>query len=106
LRHGSHRRHGNVPQFRCVTPEYKVAHNGFDDEQAGLADDNVADRALVLCEPLCFILNKNGKLQIIVLKNAVQDVYDRDTLAEAESHFVNDSGSLPLSDTAYSKTTR
>ena len=50
----------------------------------------MADKELVLCEPLCFISNKFGKLTLNVLKNAVTDFYNIDDLVEAKIRLLHD----------------
>jgi len=43
---------------------------------------NITDKELVLCNLLCILVNKYGKQSLKVLKSAVTDLYDVDTLAE------------------------
>jgi len=45
---------------------------------------------LVLCNPLCSLVNKYDKQSLKVLKSAVTDLYDVDTLAESEARLLND----------------
>jgi hypothetical protein len=58
----------------------------------------MADKELVLCEPLCFIVNKFGKLAMKVMKSTVMDFYDVDTLAAAKSRLLDDVNLMDIAD--------
>lgn len=59
----------------------------------------MADSGLVLCEPLCFLLNKFKKQpQLNVLKQAVVDFYCIDDIIEAKQRLLDDVGLLSISD--------
>lgn len=58
----------------------------------------MADRALVLNEPLCFLIGKLSKLPLNVLKSAACDFYDNNALAEAKSRLLDDVNNLSLTD--------
>jgi len=50
----------------------------------------MADRELVLCDALCFLLSKFFRISVKVLKSAVIDFYDIDTLVEAKVRLLDD----------------
>ena len=54
----------------------------------------MADRSIVLCEPLCFIVNKFSKLQLNVLKAAIADFYAIDAVADAKQRLLDDVSKL------------
>ena len=59
----------------------------------------MADSGLVLCEPLCFLLNKFKKQpQLNVLKQAVVDFYCIDDITEAKQRLLDDVSLLSISD--------
>lgn len=55
----------------------------------------MAEKPLILCAPLCFLVNKLGKTQLNVLKSVVSDFYDVDTIVEAKSLLLEDISRLP-----------
>ena len=50
----------------------------------------MADRAVVLCAPLCFIANRIGSTEIKVLKNVLKDYYGVDDIAVAKQRLIED----------------
>lgn len=59
----------------------------------------MAESGLVLCEPLCFLLNKYRKQsQLSVLKSAVVDFYSIYDITEAKQRLLDDVGLLSISD--------
>ena len=54
----------------------------------------MAECELVLCEPLCFLINKFGNLNVKILKNVVADFYDVNTIGEAKKRLLDDVGKL------------
>lgn len=58
----------------------------------------MADKELVLCEPMCFLVNKYGKLSPKVLKNALTEFYSIDTLATAKIRFLDDVNLMEFSE--------
>jgi hypothetical protein len=58
----------------------------------------MADRELVLCDALCFLVNKFGKQSLKVLKSAIIDFYDIDILAEAKNRLLYDVNLMELPD--------
>jgi len=58
----------------------------------------MADKELVLCNPLCWLVNKYGKQSLKVLKSAVTDLYDVDTLAESKARLLNDVNLMDFTD--------
>ena len=58
----------------------------------------MADRTLVLCSPLCFILEKFGNKSIKLLRSALVDFYDIAAVSEAKARLLNDVSSLNLTD--------
>jgi hypothetical protein len=61
----------------------------------------MADRKLILCAPLCFLLSKFGKTHVSVLKRTLHDFYNVDeiTVAKNQLHddleYLNLTGTLP-----------
>lgn len=58
----------------------------------------MADRALALCEPLCFLVNRFGKTQLKLLKSVTSDFYDADAISGAKCLLMDDIGRLKLED--------
>ena len=58
----------------------------------------MADKELVLCNPLCFLVNQFGKQSLKVLKSAVIDFYDVDTLAESKVRLLDDVNLMDFAD--------
>ena len=58
----------------------------------------MADRSLVLCEPLCFLMNRYGKTQLKLLKSITSDFYDADAISGAKRLLMDDIGRLCLED--------
>lgn len=58
----------------------------------------MADKELVLCNPLCFLVNKFGKQSIKALKSAVTDFYDVDTLVESKVRLLHDVNLMDFTD--------
>lgn len=50
----------------------------------------MVDNELVLCEPMCFLVNKYGKLSPKVLKNALIEFYSVDILTSAKIRLLED----------------
>ena len=50
----------------------------------------MAERAVVLCAPLCFIVNRIGNTEIKVLKNVLKDYYSVDDIAAAKQRLIED----------------
>ena len=50
----------------------------------------MADGPFVLCDTLCFIVNKYGKVTEKVLKSAMSDFYTVDCLSEAKLRLLSD----------------
>ena len=57
----------------------------------------MATRQLILCSPLCFLLNKYGKVQLNLLKTAVSEFYSVDSIVEAKCQLLDDAESATLS---------
>ena len=57
----------------------------------------MADTPVVLCDVLCFVVNKFGKTTLKSLKSALTDFYTSDVLAHAKSQLLKDVDSLNLS---------
>ena len=49
---------------------------------------------LVLCSPLCFLVKKYCQTQVKVLKSALLDFYDGDTLSKAKQQLFSDFSSI------------
>ena len=49
----------------------------------------MADRAVVLCAPLCFRVNRIGNTEIKVLKNVLKDYYGVDDIAAAKQRLID-----------------
>jgi hypothetical protein len=60
--------------------------------------NNMADKELVLCEPMCFLVNKYGKLSPKVLKSALTDFYSVDTLAAAKIRLLEDANMMDFTE--------
>jgi hypothetical protein len=58
----------------------------------------MAAKQLVLSDPLCFIVNKLGKVPLIPLKKLLNDFYSAEDIAKAKSQLLRDIESLDLSD--------
>lgn len=58
----------------------------------------MADKELVLCNPLCFLVNKFGKQPIKALKSAVIDFYDVNTLVESKVRLLHDINLMDFTD--------
>ena len=58
----------------------------------------MADRALVLCDPLCFLSCKYGERRLNVLTSAINDFYDANVIGEAKGRLLDDVNNLPLTD--------
>ena len=58
----------------------------------------MADRELVLCEPLCFMLNRNGKSKLKSLKRVIIDFCSPEVISAAENRLLDDAGNLMLTD--------
>lgn len=50
----------------------------------------MADRQLVISEPLCFLVNKLTTLPLFTLKSVLEDFYDGDAISEAKSRLLDD----------------
>ena len=57
----------------------------------------MADENVVLCDVLCFLVNKFGKVATKTIKGILSDFYSVDKLAAAKSQLVNDIDKLNLS---------
>ena len=58
----------------------------------------MADRRLVLSEPLCFIVSKLGKIERKAIKSVALDFYRSEDIADAKSKLLSDVSLLQLSD--------
>lgn len=58
----------------------------------------MADKELVLCNPLCFLVNKFGKQSVKALKSAITDFYDVDTLVESKVRLLHDVNLMDFTD--------
>jgi hypothetical protein len=58
----------------------------------------MAERALVLCDLLCFLVTKFGKTQLNMLKSAAVDFYNVDTIVVAKVRLLEDLSSLYITD--------
>ena len=56
----------------------------------------MAADVLVLCNPLCFLLNRYGKTGVKVLKSAALDFYNADELIPAKRRLIQDVDNLEL----------
>ena len=56
----------------------------------------MAARQLILSSPLCFLVNKYGKIQLNTLKSVVVDFYCVETIVEAKSQLLDDVETLNL----------
>ena len=54
----------------------------------------MVEKPLVLCAPLCFLVNKFGNAQLNTLKSVVSDFYDVDIIVEAKSLLLEDVSKL------------
>ena len=54
----------------------------------------MADRAVVLCAPLCFIANRIGNTEVKVLKNVLKDYYSADDIAVAKQRLIEDADTI------------
>ena len=61
--------------------DYKVADK---------VQDKMADSAIVLCNPLCFLLCRYGRDAVKQLKSALLDFYSAADLATAKSQLLDD----------------
>ena len=52
----------------------------------------------MLCNPLCFLVNKFGKQSMKALKSAVTDFYDVDTLVESKVRLLHDVNLMDFTD--------
>ena len=52
--------------------------------------NNMADDKVVICNPLCFLLNRFGKTAVKHLKSALLDFYDVKDLSEAKNYLLDD----------------
>ena len=50
----------------------------------------MADRQLIICEPLCFLVNKLTSLPSFTLKSVIEDFYDADAISEAKTRLMDD----------------
>jgi len=57
----------------------------------------MADSSFVLCDVLCYLMNKYGKVAMRLLKTAVMDFYTVDVLADAKVRLQNDILAMNLS---------
>ena len=57
----------------------------------------MADGSVVLCDALCFIVNKHGKVQENTLKSVLTDFYDVECLSKAKLRLMEDIDKLNLS---------
>jgi len=60
----------------------------------------MATRQLILSDPLCFIVNKYGKVPLKPLKNTLIDFYSAEDITRAKSQLLTDIESLNLTDKA------
>ena len=58
----------------------------------------MADRALVLCKPLCFLLNRYGKTELKSLERVMVDFYSPEVIAAAKNRLIDEVGMLMLTD--------
>jgi len=58
----------------------------------------MADRRLVLSEPLCFIVSKLGKVERKAIKSVALDFYRSEDIADAKNKLLSDANLLQLSD--------
>ena len=58
----------------------------------------MADRALVLCEPLCFLLNRFGKTELKSLERVMVDFYSPEVITAAKNRLIDDVEMLMLTD--------
>jgi len=58
----------------------------------------MASRELALSEPLCFICNKIGKIDVEILKSRVIDFFRPEYIAAAKVKLMDDVGKLKLTD--------
>ena len=58
----------------------------------------MADRDLVLCKPLCFMLNRYGKSELKSLKSVIIDFYSPEVITAAKNCLLDDAGNLMLTD--------
>jgi len=56
----------------------------------------MADAQVVLCDPLCFIVNKCGKTDVKALNSALFDFYSTDILSDAKKRLLEDVDKLNL----------
>ena len=56
----------------------------------------MATSQLILCDPLCFIVNKFGKFSLNLLKSTVSDFYDIDAVVQAKKQLLDDIDNLSL----------
>ena len=56
----------------------------------------MADARVVLCDPLCFIVNKYGKTDVKALSSALFDFYSTDVLSDAKKRLLDDVDMLNL----------
>lgn len=56
----------------------------------------MADAPVVLCDPLCFIVNKYGKTDVKALSSALFDFYSTDVLSDAKKRLLEDVDKLNL----------
>ena len=57
----------------------------------------MADDTVVVCDALCFIVNKYGKVHETTLKSVLTDFYDVECLSKAKVRLMEDIGKLNLS---------
>jgi len=55
-----------------------------------MAINNMADDKVVICNPLCFLLNRFGKTAVKHLRSALLDFYDVKDLSEAKNYLLDD----------------
>ena len=58
----------------------------------------MADRDLVLCELLCFILNRCSKSELKSLKNVIIDFYSPGVITATMNRLLDDAGNFTLTD--------
>lgn len=61
------------------------------------SENKMADDSVVLCDALCFIVNKYGKVHETTLKSVLTDFYDVDCLSKAKLRLIEDIDKLNLS---------
>ena len=61
----------------------------------------MADSQFVVCAPLCFLVNKIGRLDNKSLKSLLSDYYSTDDIVAAKEKLIDDANRLQLSEKLY-----